>query len=838
MKKYFFLGMLLGLCTLTTSLVHADNDRIVVDEYTFPAVLSTALRQGISVPVYLKYNEDQHLLDKKSEQKIANATILYKNDHLYVKNIDFNNYEQTTNISIELTKQLESLDKMLDQGLQVDVSNNSSLKLDLESLYLELLVDKNALETKYITRTDILGEATSNEISSILNYRFGYSYNEYNERTNSSNYLSLDTISSYKEHHLNINAAIYGAGTGSTKTDVYRAIYERDFSGYRFAAGMMDTWSMQSIASFSALNTSKVYGFSYGNKSNTTINDNKQSITPIVVFLASAGTVQIYRDGRLLSIQNFSMGSHELDTSTFPYGTYNVEVKTIINGQEATKVSQVNKSVNINFNNSDQLDWQGFAGLLEYYKSDKKNADYDIHKKDTWLMGAAFAKNYAALSGLNIRTTFYGFDNNAVAEAQGALFLNRQTNFSIQTMIASDGSYLASTGLNYNLPQGYGSIWGAFNKSERGDKLYFIPNQGYDVGLSLNLKQIYRPLGFLNTSYNKDLRRDYSNLHIEYFQNIFNNRYFDANIRTGIQKSTYENQKSENDKYIFLDFNLPISKWFSAGVSSRNSNLIATASYKQNFNDNIIQSTGIDLNQVVKRKNSFSNQDDFSASGFLSYQTNMNSGSFSGSTSRNSQNFNYTTQGAIASSDFDIGFGKANQSSGILIKTGLPSDTKMSALINGQDYTLKGNRNFIPLAPYKKYTVELRNDKNSLDSVSIGQGRHNSVVLYPGNVAKIKPEIKQMVTIFGRIRYPNGDIASNTPLNNHIGKTITDINGEFSLDIDKKYPVITLIKDNGDLCESELSLHDKKGVAWLGEVSCIYKAASKNKDNFEVRHHE
>ncbi len=35
---------------------------------------------------------------------------------------------------------------------------------------------------------------------------------------------------------------------------------------------------------------------------------------------AAAGEVHLTRDGRLLSVQNFAMGNHEVDTRGLPYG--------------------------------------------------------------------------------------------------------------------------------------------------------------------------------------------------------------------------------------------------------------------------------------------------------------------------------------------------------------------------------------------------------------------------------------------------------------------------------------------------------------------------------------
>ena len=66
-----------------------------------------------------------------------------------------------------------------------------------------------------------------------------------------------------------------------------------------------------------------------------------------------------------------------------------------------------------------------------------------------------------------------------------------------------------------------------------------------------------------------------------------------------------------------------------------------------------------------------------------------------------------------------------------------------------------------------------------------------------------------MVTVFGRVRYPDGQLAANTDIHNHIGKTRTD--GKVSLrsisiKVSHHYPVSA----NGSICEADLDL-DKAG---------------------------
>ncbi|TOL40815.1 hypothetical protein CGH97_26665, partial [Vibrio parahaemolyticus] len=64
---------------------------------------------------------------------------------------------------------------------------------------------------------------------------------------------------------------------------------------------------------------------------------------------------------------------------------------------------------------------------------------------------------------------------------------------------------------------------------------------------------------------------------------------------------------------------------------------------------------------------------------------------------------------------------------------------------------------FIPLSPYSDYDIQLMNDAKSKDSFDIVSGRNKSVTLYPGNIAFYKPEVRQLVTVFGRLKSPDGE---------------------------------------------------------------------------------
>ena len=82
------------------------------------------------------------------------------------------------------------------------------------------------------------------------------------------------------------------------------------------------------------------------------------------------------------------------------------------------------------------------------------------------------------------------------------------------------------------------------------------------------------------------------------------------------------------------------------------------------------------------------------------------------------------------------------------------------------------------------------------------------------------PEIKQMVTVSGRIRAEDGTLLANAHINNHIGRTRTDSNGEFVMDIDKKFPTVDFNYDDNKLCEADLDISNARGAVWVGDIIC------------------
>lgn len=820
-KGTLFIGLL-----LTASNVTSANTTVPVriNNFVIPAVFASALNQGMTVPVFIRYEEQP--VTQRSKQKIADAIISIKDGAFQVNQITLAELSDSTELAKNLKAGLAEIkDQTLGDGNILHISKDASISLDTRSFYLEMTVNKEAMAAAILPRTNILGESSADNLSNILNYTVGSYYSKYSNTDNASSYITLDNTTALREHHFNVNGSVYGIGsTGGTTAKLYRSMYERDFQGRRLAMGMVDTWNLQSIASMSALNSSRIYGVSYGNKSSTQIDDNTLSLIPVTVFLPAAGEVRIYREGRLMSIQNFSMGSYEVDTSRLPFGVYNVDVEVVVNGKVVnSRTAQINKSFSRSSSVTGDVSWQFFGGMLQYSRMDyrdRKNINYG--DKETWISGVAAAVSQPWLSGVNFKSTLYGFDRNAVNESEVNVAFNQLVTANQQTLLANDGSWQSISTLNLSVPNGYGSIWTSREFSSIGNRLPMQKGDYFSVGATANLSKLTPYLGSLTISRtdNKYNGNKYTNA--DYSQSLLANRYASISMRAGIQRYFYDNREGVSDKYINLDISLPLSTWFSAGVSSENGNMLANATLRKNFDDSAITQAGASLSKRLQSSDESSyRSDDFSASGYLSYDTKYNAGTLSATqTSDNSRNFSLSSQGSVAWTKDNIALGKGTQTSGVMVNTNFSEAGKMIAQINGRSYPLSGKNNYISLPPYAQYKVELMNDKTSADSVDIVSGRTNQVVLYPGNVSVINPEIKQLVTVFGRVKNPAGGIYAFTDIHNHIGKTKTDERGEFAMDVDKRYPVITLIDNKGGTCEADLDLREARGAVWVGDIQC------------------
>lgn len=779
---------------------------------------SEALKDGMTLPLYIHLNSSK---DRKDDQNIGSVILYLENKIIHVSQLNLVNHQDNTNINPQLTRLLQSIKKKaFDDNLTINLTADASLKFDLSQLVLQLVVDKQALSTETQAHIKQLGHSSVSQLSSVINYNIGL-YNNQIKRSNqtfsdSSSFLKLQDISSIKEHHIVIDSSFYNLGASKQNSQLYKAMYEHDFSGHRFAAGMVSTWDLQSLAPMSAISSGKIYGLSWGNKSQSEIADTSQSIIPVVAFLPTAGEVHLLRNGHLLSIQNFTMGNHEVDTRNLPWGIYDVEVEVVSNGRLISKHTQrINKLFN-----SDHLvkwTWQVWGGRFsmddKLYGNDKY---YPV--RQTELLGASVAKSFQSLS---VAATAYHYNGIGIAETRLSSPLSGILNIEIQNMLATDQSWNEISSLSASLPGGFSSLWLSHERMQVGNKINLNNTNNLSLGGSFNLAALLSFLGELTINYNVDHHNQYNYINADYTQNLYSGKYGTLILRAGIQQyAGNSNQLSSRQKYLSFDFSLPIGKWFNAGISQQGESAIINMAARKNVDYGIVKSLGASVSRTLTNNNT--TERNYGISGYALYESRLANGVFNISNNQDgSINSNLSANGSIGWQGSNIvSTGDSDKDAGLILNTGLDRNGQISARVNGQFYTLHGARAYLPLAAYKNYNVELMNSSNSVDTLDIVSDRKFSTTLFPGNVAVLQPEIKQMVTVFGRIKAEDGTPMVNARLHTLVGRTHTNKQGDFVMDVDKHFPFIAFSYDKKNDCEAELNLSSARGAVWVGDVTC------------------
>lgn len=781
-----------------------------------PETFSTALREGMSIPVLLHFEKNA---TQKDDQRIGHAVLLLDDNHLKISQIILEDNEGGAQLTESIVKKINALDNTSLEGNQrIALTDDAWLTLDFRQLNLQLVVKESAMSTVLRERSSDIGASSVDSLSSTLTYNLGI----YDNRAKASegftsSYLSLNSVTALREHHVEVNGSVYGIGSNNQQSTLYKAMYERDYSGRRFAVGMLDSWNLQSLGPVTTINSSKIYGVSYGNRASSTVFDNTQSLTPIVAFFPSAGEVHLSRDGRLLSVQNFAMGNHEVDTGNLPFGIYDVQVEVVVNGQVINRRTQrVNKLYSPQYAAGAPLFWQYWGGLvrMDTWRGDNNRS---AEAKDSYLVGASASGN---LQMLNWALSGYSLDSNQVAEGRLSLPITESVQVSTQSMVASDDSWSLINTVSTSLPGGFSSLWANEEKTVIGRKLRQNDAHNRAIGGTLNLGAVVPKLGTLSVSYNDDKKNNSHYYNVDYYQNLFTGRYGTLGLRVGVQHYNSGYSGGNTGKYIALDFSLPMGNWFSAGVSNQNGYTTANIAARKELADGPIRTVGANVSRAISGDTNGDNN--FNGGAYARFDTKYSAGTVNVSSSADGfVNTSLTASGSVGWQGRNFAAsGHSEGNSGIIINTGLENEGMLTARVDGRVVKLTGDKNYLPLSPYGKYVVELMNNKNSAESFDIVTKRKNNLTLYPGNVAVIEPQIKQMVTVFGRIKAEDGSLLANANIKNHIGRTRTDEKGEFVMDVDKKFPVIDFTHSNNQTCEVALDLAKAQGAVWVGDVVC------------------
>lgn len=822
----------------TASAMDNPEKSHVIGHYRFPAALYSMMESGLEIPIMLDNAanpSDSKACGEECYVSIGKTILFSEHDKLGLRNIQTSvNDDNNIKLSTNLINQFDGINnKYFDDKLNLSVTPWAWFSLDVSKMRLILHIQQQGFGVVTRPRQFDMDAPSNESLSGTISYNFGgYSNNTSQGLNTNSGYLNANSTTSLGAQHFILNGSMYvGNSISSDRSGrINAALWERDYKGMRYAAGALDSWSMQSVGNVTALDGGDIYGFSLGNAASSRKRDKTLSLTPVVVFFSQAGEARLYRDGKLINIQRFAVGNHEIDTSVLPYGIYSVDIEVVSGGHRLSRsVYQINKPFSAEV--GDSMRWQVWGGAYNrdrynnnQYDNEKKNLDREDdfsqnRKQLLSLLGISLGKSN---SKLEWSSSGYMLRNRIIAEVSASTRLISWLSLNTQGMAASDGSSRTNVGTNLNLPYNAGSVWYSYSRLSTGHFLALYENKGVNWGVSLNVPFWgFIRNGVVTFNEDRDAIYGYKRRRLDYSQALYAGRYGSVRLRTGVatNSSNYGyHSHTSRERYVMLDFSIPLGDSISAGIShSRESGTNFDLNATHHFEGEYLKSVSANMSK------SFSGNATRSVAGGVTadIDTPFNANSVSVQTDNDKGwNGTLTSAGSVGWSGMSFGADKGTSNAGVMIDTGLKSGEKLMLDVDGRSYPLKGNRNYIPLPPYSNYKIELMNSADTLDNYEIDDSYKNKVALYPGNVVHLTPKVKKIVTVFGRLVDRYGHSLAKRRIKNSFGLAETESDGRFVIDVDTLKPVLDIETSDNSVCSITLEFKSTQGAQWLGDVKC------------------
>ena len=225
---------------------------------------------------------------------------------------------------------------------------------------------------------------------------------------NDGNSYSLfgNSVLGWKESHL-VSAWDY---TKDNQFAIDTLFLERDAKGMLYGAGYLDSSSVMT-PEFSA--GRKVLGARIGTSGNSRTDLSNISATPIQIFTSGRSRVEVYRDNRLIYATSVEAGSRQLDTSSFPNGSYNVDIR-IYEGSVLTQELSHFFVKSVRIPPSDEFLWYFEGGEM----MSRTSSELLPESMSEWLVRGALSTRLTDHSAL----TFVGSSTSAERTIEAGLF--------------------------------------------------------------------------------------------------------------------------------------------------------------------------------------------------------------------------------------------------------------------------------------------------------------------------------------------------------------------------------------------------------------------------------
>ena len=603
----------------------------------------------------------------------------------------------------------------------------------------------------------------------------------------------------------------------SNQFSVNQIYGQRDFEGVEYNAGLLSTSGFG--LSFSG--DQPVLGLRLNSSNNTREDLDFSGGMPVTVFLPTRGRVEVRRDDRLIDSAFFEAGSQQLDTSSFPSGAYDIEIRILDESGNLlstetrffAKQSQIPPVGEWLFfmESGRVLDRTSDGALPEVTDQWLSRAGASRRLHDTVAATAAMAVNSDdALSefGLYHFGPLYDIEPSLMLGAKGTMGISVNGRLTLGDL---------------SLSGNFRRIWHDEPRVDLDDRASLLGNAFEQRALSAGMPVFDGSLNYrysMNQGYDdNNSPQDPTYTHsLDYRRTLFRTFDYDGDIDISLSKSG-----DDQIGLISLSFRYRTDHWnFNATPraemtrrdgerdSSQRLRLSTSWEDRELLAGDLRLDAGVEGGTGAERVN-----------GSVQYANHYGRASFSASHSRIEGNGTTNWGGSMSTSFltdgevFALGGEDRSESALVVNLEGRAGDV-FDVRVNGQrrGYAVAGSPSIIGLSPYDQYRVTLSPAGETLYSFD---EREKVATLYPGNVVTLDYEAVPLQLLFGRLLF-NGQPLTGARIEGGLLPGSTDDIGMFQVEARSDVGSLQVELESGLLCTLPVQEMDEGYVLQMGTI--------------------
>ena len=646
-----------------------------------------------------------------------------------------------------------------------------------------------------------------------------------------SNYsLFGNTLLGWQENHL-VSNWDYSEDNSFQVSTLY---LERDTQGLQMGAGYLNYSGLMTPI---FADSQQVFGLKIGSSLNSRVDMANVSSTPIRIFANGRRRVEVLRDNRLIYATTVNAGSQEIQTSTFPDGSYNVTIR-IYNGSALEQELTRFYSKSARLPPSDEILWYLEGGEM----TERTEGNTLPERQGEWIVRGAAERRVMSNSSLELRATATAEEETVEAEL---FYLGSSWDISLTGMVGSNsakGLALEASGTlgPISLSYSHQRLWNDDYQplqSDSEENLTSLLQESYENrSLSIstpflggNLTGSYSYNNQQNTSTTSSLLSDdetiiyslswrrniaqFSDYNLDFemdFSKSGDNKVGTLGLTLRRQSKNWsmdikgeghweknQEQDSETDYGYALE-----SRWYEMEL------LYGTGDLGVRYEDlpGGQKLLGGNIQYEHARFMANMSADHIDAEGDEEAYTNYNG--------RLETSFAINTDGA--------GFGGGNRAdSAVLVEVkGSPSDLFDVTVDGSPAGTAEGDsKTVVPLSPYGTYKVGIRPRSEAFYNYDQGE---RLITLYPGNVETASFSAEQEIILLGKLVDAAGNALKNVMIPSKTGHLRTDQFGIFQLGVSTTETDFQVFLSDGSTCTTLIpeKYQKRQSIGLVGTLVC------------------